>query len=100
MNFHLLSHLCYYVERFGPLWTHSAFVFEDSIGHLVKLAHGTHDIANQVCVGSWSVSFSPEYHFHACCVMGWLTVAVQGYYGYFLIGVEMLSQKKDLFKCS
>ena len=45
---HLVSHLPHYVKLFGPLWTHSAFAFEDSIGHLVKKAHGTHDIANQV----------------------------------------------------
>ena len=48
INVHLLSHLPRYVKLFGPLWTHSAFGFEDSIRHLVKKAHGTHDIANQV----------------------------------------------------
>ena len=48
MNVHLLSHLPHYVKLFGPLWTHSAFVFEDCIGHLVQMSHGTHDIANQV----------------------------------------------------
>ena len=45
MNVHLLSHL---PKLYGPLWMHSAFSFEDGIGHLVKKAHGTHDIANQV----------------------------------------------------
>ena len=44
MNVHLLSH---YVKLFGPLWTQSAFEFEDAIGSLVKKAHGTHDI---VCI--------------------------------------------------
>ena len=48
MNVHLLVHLPHFVRRFGPLWTHSAFAFEDSIGHLVKKSHGTHDIAHQV----------------------------------------------------
>ena len=50
MNVHMLSHLPYYVKvkLFGPLWTQSAFAFEDCIGHLVQKAHGTHDIANQV----------------------------------------------------
>lgn len=48
MNVHLLSHLPHYIKLFGPLWTHSAFAFEDSIGYLVKRAHATHDIANQV----------------------------------------------------
>ena len=48
MNVHLLCHLTHYVKIFGPLWTHSAFAFEDCIGHLVQQCHGTHDIANQV----------------------------------------------------
>ena len=48
INVHLLSHLPHFVKLFGPLWTHSAFAVEDSIGHLVSKAHGTHDIANQV----------------------------------------------------
>lgn len=48
MNVHLLSHLAFYVRQYGPLWTHSAFVFEDGIGHLVRKAHGTHDIGHQV----------------------------------------------------
>ena len=49
VNVHLLGHLSHYVKLFGPLWTHSAFAFEDAIGGLVKKSHGTHDIANQVC---------------------------------------------------
>ena len=48
INVHLLGHLSHYVKLFGPLWTHSAFAFEDAIGGLVKKSHGTHDIANQV----------------------------------------------------
>ena len=48
MNVHLLSHLPFYVKLYGPLWTHSAFVFEDGIGHLLKKAHGPHDIGTQV----------------------------------------------------
>ena len=47
VNIHLLSHLPYYVKCFGPLWTHSVFVFGDCIGHFVQKAHGTHDVANQ-----------------------------------------------------
>lgn len=48
MNVHLLSYLPFYVRHNGPLWTHSAFCFEDGIGHLMAKAHGTHNIANQV----------------------------------------------------
>ncbi|CAI8020857.1 hypothetical protein GBAR_LOCUS12434 [Geodia barretti] len=48
VNVHLLGHLSHYVKLFGPLWTHSAFAFEDAIGGLVKKSHGTHDIANQI----------------------------------------------------
>ena len=54
MNIHLLSHLPHYVKRFGPLWTHSAFAFEDSIGYLVKKSHGTHDIAHQVIMNNFT----------------------------------------------
>lgn len=48
VNVHLLSHLPYYVYLYGPLWTHSAFSFEDGIGYLVRRCHATHDIAHQV----------------------------------------------------
>ena len=43
INVHLLTHLRHYVKLFGPLWTHSAFAFEDAIGHLVK-SHMEHMI--------------------------------------------------------
>ena len=33
-NSHLLSHLTKYVRLWGPLWTHSAFGFENKNGHL------------------------------------------------------------------
>lgn len=49
MNVHLLSHLPHFVRLFGPLWTHSAFTFEDCIGHLLQKSHSTHSIGNQVC---------------------------------------------------
>ena len=63
MNIHLLSHLTYYVRLFGPLWTHSAFSFEDCIGHLLQKSHGTHDIANQVyrCSYTIIVLFKPHF---------------------------------------
>ena len=44
INVHLLAHLPHYVRQFGPL------AFEDSIGHLVKKSHGTHDIAHEVYI--------------------------------------------------
>ena len=50
INVHLLAHLPHYMRQFGPLWTQSAFAFEDSIGDLVKKSHGTHDIAHQVYI--------------------------------------------------
>lgn len=56
INVHLLSHLPFYVRHYGPLWTHSAFVFEDGIGHLLRKAHGTHDIGRQVCTFTNSIS--------------------------------------------
>ena len=48
MNVHLLSHLPFFVKLYGPLWTHSAFTFEDSIGYLTSRLKGTRDIGIQV----------------------------------------------------
>ena len=45
----MLLHMGHYVRKLGPLWTHSAFPFEDAIGHLCEKSHGTHDIIHQVC---------------------------------------------------
>ena len=50
MNMHLLLHLTMYVKMYGPLWTHSAFPFEDGMGCLVRQAHGTRDIGHQVLI--------------------------------------------------
>ncbi|XP_051807764.1 uncharacterized protein LOC127535044 isoform X2 [Acanthochromis polyacanthus] len=47
-NVHLLTHLCKSVKLWGPLWAHSAFVFENANGCLLKLVHGTKSIAMQV----------------------------------------------------
>ena len=43
-NFHLLLHLADSVRKFGPLWTHSCFHFENCNGFLLKLIHGTQNI--------------------------------------------------------
>ena len=47
-NAHLLSHLAKYVRLWGPLWTHSAFGFENKNGQLKHLFHGKSDIINQL----------------------------------------------------
>lgn len=60
MNVHL-SHLAFYVKHYGPLWTHSAFAFEDGIGHLVRKAHGTHDIGHQVRLSSECILLGGSY---------------------------------------
>jgi len=39
-NAHLLCHLAKYVRLWGPLWTHSAFGFENKCGQLKHLSHG------------------------------------------------------------
>ena len=48
INVHLLFHLPKYVKRFGPLSTHLAFPFEDTIGTVFKLGHSTPDIEKQM----------------------------------------------------
>lgn len=47
-NVHLLTHLAKSVKLWGPLWAHSAFVFENANGCLLKLVHGTKSIASQI----------------------------------------------------
>ena len=47
-NVHLLSHLVKYVRLWGPLWTHSAFGFENKSGLLKHEFHGTNKIVKQL----------------------------------------------------
>lgn len=47
-NAHLLTHLTKYVRLWGPLWTHSAFGFENKNGQLKYLFHGKTDIVHQI----------------------------------------------------
>lgn len=47
-NVHLLTHLAKSVKLWGPLWVHSAFVFENANGGLLKLVHGTKCVALQI----------------------------------------------------
>ncbi len=47
-NVHLLTHLAKSVKLWGPLWAHSAFVFESGNGGLLKLFHGTKCVALQI----------------------------------------------------
>lgn len=47
-NIHLLSHLAKSVKLWGPLWTHSAFPFENANGKLLTLVKGTKGVANQI----------------------------------------------------
>lgn len=45
---HLLTHLAKSVKLWGPLWAHSAFVFENANRSLLKMVHGTKCVALQV----------------------------------------------------
>ena len=47
-NMHLLSHLCKYLQLWGPLWTHSLFGFENKNGQLKRLFHGKDMIFKQL----------------------------------------------------
>ena len=47
-NAHLLTHLGKYVRLWGPLWTHSAFGFENKNGRLKHLFHGNSKIFHQL----------------------------------------------------
>ena len=48
MNAHCLIHLPYFVRKWGPLWTHSAFPFESMNGALTNMVHSTRKIAEQL----------------------------------------------------
>ena len=47
-NVHQLLHMTRSVQKWGPLWSHSAFPFEDWNGKLLKLVHGTRSVSHQV----------------------------------------------------
>ena len=48
LNMHLLSHMAHFVRLWGPLWTHSAFVFESMNGHITGMIHSRYEVANQL----------------------------------------------------
>lgn len=48
-NVHQLLHLPEVVKDLGPLWSNSCFPFEDYIGDLRELFHGTKNVDGQVC---------------------------------------------------
>ena len=47
-NVHLCLHLTKSVENWGPLWTHSSFVFEAYNGELIEMFRGTQGVPLQV----------------------------------------------------
>jgi hypothetical protein len=47
-NLHLMTHLCDYVERFGPTWTHSNFPYENFNKELLAGCHGTTHYLKQI----------------------------------------------------
>lgn len=47
-NAHLLTHLAKYVRLWGPLWTHSAFGFENMNGQFKNLFHSRSQIFHQL----------------------------------------------------
>lgn len=47
-NIHLLLHLPQAVKSWGPLWAHSCFLYEDSLGQLKQFHHGTRGEANNI----------------------------------------------------
>ena len=49
INVHSLLHLPHFVRLFGPLWTHSAFSFENQMQNLLQHSHATHSVGKQVC---------------------------------------------------
>lgn len=57
-NIHLCTHLTHMVSQWGPLWVYSAFPFESSNGHLLKLVKGTRGVTTQICHKYATVKFA------------------------------------------
>jgi len=49
-NLHVSTHYADLVQRMGPLWTYSNFIFESGNGHLLKLIRGTRSVVHEVAV--------------------------------------------------
>ncbi|GBM38695.1 hypothetical protein AVEN_103527-1, partial [Araneus ventricosus] len=47
-NMYLLLHMPKAVSTWGPLWAHSCFIFENSLGKLKKFHHGTKGVPTQI----------------------------------------------------
>ncbi|GBN35492.1 hypothetical protein AVEN_110229-1, partial [Araneus ventricosus] len=47
-NMHLLLHMPKAVSSWGPLWAHSCFIFENSLGKLKTFHHGTKGVPTQI----------------------------------------------------
>ena len=48
-NIHLCLHLAQSVKDWGPLWTHSAFVFENYNRELLDMVKSSQGVALQIC---------------------------------------------------
>ena len=48
LNAHSLIHLTKYVKRWGPLWTHSLFGFENMNGHITSMLHSKYRVSEQL----------------------------------------------------
>lgn len=48
-NSHLLTHLGNSVRNWGPLWTHSAFIYENYNQDILKFIHSSQHVALQIC---------------------------------------------------
>lgn len=67
MNCHLLRHYENMVRNCGPLWCHSLFGFESSIGALKKFVSGTNSVVIQMAnkyVASKTINSFPENNIH------------------------------------
>ncbi|EEC09571.1 PrC protein, putative, partial [Ixodes scapularis] len=47
-NVHQLLHLAKSVQKLGPLWSHSTFIFESGNGQLLKLVSGSNGVPLQI----------------------------------------------------
>lgn len=60
INIHNLLHLPQSVRELGPLWTHSCFHFEDKNGYILKMIHGTQNVASQIVTAVSFVQNLPQ----------------------------------------
>lgn len=102
INVHLSLHLPYYVRNLGPLWSHSAFGFENCMQDFLRHSHATRNIGKQVdmqyrpciCV----LHLCDLYHKVVQKPPNAFSIQVGNFYKFFVFMLQLDYKKKVIFK--